>query len=699
MPRQLSTQIVKQMFLDAGYEVAPNFVHQNSRTKYRVYDHLKDKWTRISVQQLKYHVAKGNRPSWSELPLPPPQDLQPTNQQQQQTPLERFINKHDALKNADPLFQQTVFNTYTQVMPQVNRKHQFSYLFKSSQTVSFEMLGVVYALKDSAAKVLKTNSILIDLETNSNKHRYFHVNTTTLNSLYDMFNTPEPDFTVQDSSDNMLLDSLDYKQMTFTFQPITANRRVRAGFFPFINTSTTDLSRYGIYTSLDDPRITEPCIITAFKSSGVFTENELNQIEDMIKVRCFPQSELKHIAELFKVNVYVRHYKPNNSTSHIEINDPTFTRSIKLMILYEHYAIIEQIDKQSSYALINRLIKSGSLRPMTDAEIDTCVIKGINTPNVHKSYSNFRPLIVHIKQVNNHFKYHAQHTQYFFGYTPDEDEVEYRLTELQQFVDTLKLRHPVDVRSYFKFSTLMKRIMYEYGCFDDVYELTGTIHDTIRSSLTFPKRVMTTSSINEKCYYLDFNGAYCSFMTHIPTGVDMKGKNTKIKELIDIMYAKRLTAKNAHNDKFAKTLKFIMCSCYGSSITRPKLVKHKYSQNIQSTINEQGELVLSHDDNNYVHLIQPYVEHYAYPQFAKVILDGFNDKVNELRSIVNVLFQNFDAFVVNEDDYNKLNELGYIHPTELGKLKVEHVFIQMTFKNKCQWIGINEDGTEFRHCC
>ena len=700
MPRKLSTQVVRQMFLDAGYEVDQNFVHQNTRTKYRVYDHLKDKWTRISVQQLKYHVAKGNRPSWSELPLPPLQDLQPqTPQQQQQSPLERFINKHDALKNADPLFQQTVFNTYTQVMPQINRKRQFAYLFKSQQTVSFEMLGVVYALKDSAAKILKTNSVLIDLETNSNKHRYFHVNTTTLNSLYDMFSTPEPDFSVQDSSDNMLLDSLDYKQMTFTFQPITINRRVRAGFFPFVNTSTTDLSRYGIYTTLDDPRITEPCIITALKSSGVFTENEMNQIEDMIKVRCFPQSELKHIAELFKVNVYVRHYKANNSTSHIEFNDPTFTRSVKLMIFYEHYALIEQVGKQSSYALINRLIKSGSLRPMTDSEIDTCVLKGVNATPVRKRYSNFRPLVVHIKPVNQHFKSRARHTQYFFGYTPDDDEVEYRLAELQQFVDTLKLRHRIDVRSYFKFSTLMKRIMYEFGCFDDVFELTGTVHDAIRSSLTFPQRVMTTSTINEKCYYLDFNGAYCSFMTHIPTGVDMKGQNTKIKELIDIMYAKRLDAKRERNDKFAKTLKFIMCSCYGSSITRPKLVKHKYSQNVQNTINEYGELVLSHDNSNYVHLLQPYVEHYAHPQFAKVILDGFNNKVNELRSIVNVLFQNFDAFVVNEADYNKLNELGYIHPTELGKLKVEHVFIQMTFKNKCQWIGINEDGTEFRHCC
>ena len=254
----------------------------------------------------------------------------------------------------------------------------------------------------------------------------------------------------------------------------------------------------------------------------------------------------------------------------------------------------------------------------------------------------------------------------------------------------------------------MQRIMYEFGCFDGVYELTGDISDEIRSSLIFPHRLFNESitqmpyAINEKVYYIDFNGAFCSFMTHIPTGSDphnWTGSNTKINELIHIMYKHRLAAKHAHNDKFAKTLKFIMCSCYGSSIRRPKLVKHKYIQtSVESAINEHGELVLSHDAN-YVHIIQPYVEHYSHPHFAKVILDGFNNKVNELKSTVNVLFQNFDAFVVNESDYNKLNELGYIHPTELGKLKVEHIFTSMTFKNKCQWIGINEDGTEFRHCC
>ena len=110
--------------------------------------------------------------------------------------------------------------------------------------------------------------------------------------------------------------------------------------------------------------------------------------------------------------------------------------------------------------------------------------------------------------------------------------------------------------------------------------------------------------------------------------------------------------------------------------------------------------MLSHPNASagFVDIINPYVEHYSHPQFAQVILDGFNNKVSEIKSLVNVLFQNIDAFVINESDYQKLLNLGFIHPTELGKLKVEHIFKSVKFYSKMKWIGINEDNSEFRHC-
>lgn len=703
MPRKLSEAEVKQLFHDAGYKLATNFKYINSKHKHKVRDLYTMQFTKMSLQQLRYKLKHNQRPLWSDVPLAEfmyqnvQHPSQPPSQPQQQTPFERFVNKHTILQSitSDQETLQQMFELYKQMMQKLNRKQLFTYVFEWNQEL--ELLTIVLALGDSIVNIQKTNDIVLDLLLSNGKHRYFHVNATTINDLLTIITAKDQDYDVTDSANNMLLDNYDYDSITFTFTKRHVQTNVRAGFFPMINTDvSTDLSKYGIYHSIDDVNIVEPCIITAFKSSNIFTENELNQLADMIRVRCFPQSELKQIAELFKVNIYVRHYK-YNSSSHIEFNNPSYTRSLKLMIFMDHYMICEQ----GALPLIKQMIKKNTLRPMTNSELDSVLSKILTTqrssPLSPKLYSNSKPIIV--KDASKVYDLNC-FNQYLFGYKPEPDEVPMRIKELQQFVNSLNLRHHVNVRSYKRFSTLMQKIMYEYGCFDDVYELTGELSDNIRSSLTYPKRVLTTDQINEKVYYLDFNGAFCSFMTHIPTGpnpITSTTSNTKVNELIHTMYQHRLAAKREHNDKLAKTIKFIMCSCYGTSIIKPKFFKNKYVQDIEKALERFGDLVITHNDSNFIQIKQTLVSNYSHPQFAKVILDGFNNKMNELKSIVNVLFQNFDAIVVTESDYNKLNELGYIHPTELGKLKVEHIFTSMVFKNKCKWYGVNEDGTVFYH--
>ena len=678
MPPRLSRAVVRQMFYDAGYELPANFHYVNNKYRYTVVDKFTNTVVRITVQQLKYKITHNQRPQWFDLPLP-------TDgvHREQLNGFERFVLYND-LTTFDEDSQHIIFDTYRDVIVRIMRKRDFVFNFHP-EVMTKEMLAITLALSYTIARVNRTNNLVLDLLTTTGRHRYFHVNTTTVNMLYEMFINPEPNFEVQDSSNNMLFDELNYSSLTFLFTPLAADRHVRAGFFPFINMTDTDLSRYGIYKSVDDERVYEPCIITAFKSSNVFTENEINQLTDMIKVRCFPQAELKHISELFNVDIYVRHYKSNGDTSHIDVKQPGATRSLKLMILFDHYALYENIGKRSSYAIIKQMIKLNQLRPMTMKEYETVMTKSITRKQVVGSYNNHR--LIRIKDAS-HVK--RSFNQYLFGYVPDEDEVDYRLDELQNFIDTLNLRHHIDVRCYNRFSMLMQKIMYEYGCFDNVFELTGSVRDDIRASLTFPKRILTDHTINEKCYYIDFNGAFCSFMTHIPNGIDSTSNN-KINELIHIMYDARLKAKENGNNKFAKTLKFIMCSCYGTSIARPKIIENKFGSTADL------DTIVSHNDNGFITVKKSYVEHYNHPQFAKVILDGFARAVEDIRSRVNVLFQNFDAFVVNERDFVKLKELGYIHPYELGKLKVEHVFTSMTFKNKNQWLGVNEDGTEFHH--
>ena len=92
-----------------------------------------------------------------------------------------------------------------------------------------------------------------------------------------------------------------------------------------------------------------------------------------------------------------------------------------------------------------------------------------------------------------------------------------------------------------------------------------------------------------------------------------------------------------------------------------------------------------------------YYSHFTIPQFAKSVLDTFRAKMDEVKSLVNVYYENIDAILIDENDYNKLLKLGYIGE-ELGKFKIEHVFNEIAVKTARKYVATLEDGTIFYHC-
>ena len=690
MPRRHDTEGVRQRFIAAGYIPDNDFTYRNNKQKHRVYDILNGKYVNVSLQTLDYNIKKGHRPLWEQPPTP---TTEPAGTTRDNDSLSRFRRAHDNTFASLPVeVQQSTYNEYKCIRGLIMRQRDFTYVMPNDQLAG--MRATIMALQDSLARVLQKHTIRLKLTTTEGRERYFHVNPTTLNDLWGIFKDVEPDFSVEDSSGNFMGGTFDIVTIAYTFKERSGQRMVAAGFFPYVNMSDTDLERYGIYTPQRIENAVEPCIITAFKHSGVLSAEQLAQLHEMINTREFPQQSLKHIAEHFNISIYVRKYHEDGKSSHVEFTPATATATVRLMIYHGHYMLYEA--KPSTYGMIKQMIKQGTLRPYTNAEVEKVFSAMINAPANDYTYDAARLIIRTAPKPHPHAR--GTHGEHFFGYKPEDTNA--ALDELQEFVNSLPLRHRVDVRQYYKFSTLMQRIMYEFGCFDDVYELAGTTRDTIRKELVFPTRELHCAphvTLEGPLYYLDFNGAYCSFMTHIPTGPKGNGPaNTKISELIRLMYAARKQA----TPGLSRTIKFMMCSCYGTSIAKPKRIKHKWSDNIQGTINNQGNFVIAtpNTDSGFVSIVQPYVEHYNHPHFARVILDGFNNAVKDLREHVNVLFQNIDAFVVNEADYKKLCAMGYVHPTELGKLKVEHVFTSMRFVSKMKWVGVNEDGTEFRHC-
>ena len=70
MPRRHDNDEIKQKFMNAGFIPDNEFKSKNNKTKYRVYDILNNKYTKISLQQLDYNIKKGHRPLWEALPIP-----------------------------------------------------------------------------------------------------------------------------------------------------------------------------------------------------------------------------------------------------------------------------------------------------------------------------------------------------------------------------------------------------------------------------------------------------------------------------------------------------------------------------------------------------------------------------------------------------------------------------------------------------
>ncbi len=291
----------------------------------------------------------------------------------------------------------------------------------------------------------------------------------------------------------------------------------------------------------------------------------------------------------------------------------------------------------------------------------------------------------------------------------DERELQHYMKALQNYVNTLSLKSYVDVKLYRSFSSLMQRIMHETNCFDGVYELSGEIANDIRDSLSFPKIGTPNGTpldiVGEgSLYYLDFNSAYGFAIKGIPTGENGSGPlNTNIADLIKRLYEDRLKFKAA-NSKLAITLKFLMNSCWGYSIRKPRAIKRRVVPDVNASLNEFGDLVCGFhndkdSDKSIIHQVRTYVEHFTYPQFAKTVLDTFNNKLQEIASIVNVLYYNVDAILVNESDYNKLYELGYVNASEFGKMKIEKVFSEIHILSARKYYAKDLDGNVIRHLC
>ena len=584
---------------------------------------------------------------------------------------------------------------------------------------------------------------------NKGHTQYARVNQNTIDMLDWVLEDKE--YEINDSGDPILESLSNFKSIAFDFRNISKGKRIVGAFFPYYNNSDIDLTPYGIYKRGEVIR--ESCLLTAFRSSGLLDDEQLNLLSSFLKTKLIPREELKHISNLFNIRISCRVHYGTGKTSTNEYGEK-YGKTLKLHIIEDHYILDKDVNATvfyvKNYAKINNderfvnhprkmmlsrldknryefskkgctinriidaMIENKLLEPMTDEEkrylqYDEC-------SGLFRDYRKNKSITVKckeaIRQINIKDKKRIPITfskpnKFLFGYDVKDEEIHQRLHELQRLVDSLNLRHNIDVSLYHHFSELMQKIMYEYGCLDDIYEFSGNVSQKIRSELQFPKIIWSEGHYKGKLYYIDQAGAYMSSVTSIPSGMpdddgNFKSENTKIKELIEHLYDIRMKAKKIGMDKLATTIKYMMNSSWGYSMKKPKLIKHRFVKDVDEYVKKFDPFIIKykynqgHSGPGYVDRINPYVESYSYPQFARSVLNTFNAKMKELCNKVNVLYSKTDSALIYENDYKKLLSENWIGE-KLGLFKVEHIFTEVYVKSAEKWIGKNEDGTYFYH--
>ena len=786
MPKRLSTEEVKATFERYGYTVPANFVYKNNITHYRVYDQLNNDYIDMTYKMLMYQVKNKNR---QIMPADNDEDLlmniglsengprnrdgfidlmnmplsengprtrdgfydlmnAPLSDEEAplSTRLERYSKKFGKLfmKETDK-FKNGVMKMSNKIIKKLMHGQPFT-LNEDNNLVEI-LYALSHAMKIAAPKINK--DIIMTIVDKKGHTQYARVNQNTIDMLDWVLEDKE--YEINDSGDPILESLSNFKSIAFDFRNISKGKRIVGAFFPYYNNSDIDLTPYGIYKRGEVIR--ESCLLTAFRSSGLLDDEQLNLLSSFLKTKLIPREELKHISNLFNIRISCRVHYDTGKTSTNEYGEK-YEKTLKLHIIEDHYILDKDVNATvfyvKNYAKINNderfvnhprkmmlsrldktryefskkgctinriidaMIENKLLEPMTDEEkrylqYDEC-------SGLFRDYRKNKSITVKckeaIRQINIKDKKRIPITfskpnKFLFGYDVKDDEIDQRLHELQRLVDSLNLRHKINVSLYFKFSELMQKIMYEYGCLDDVYEFSGDISQKIRSELQFPKIIWSEGHFKGKLYYIDQAGAYMSSVTSIPSGIpdddgNFKSENTKIKELIERLYDIRMKAKKIGMDKLATTIKYMMNSSWGYSMKKPKLIKHRFVKDVDEYVKKFDPFIIKykynqgHSGPGYVDRINPYVESYSYPQFARSVLNTFNAKMKELCNKVNVLYSKTDSALIYENDYKKLLSENWIGE-KLGLFKVEHIFTEVYVKSAEKWIGKNEDGTYFYH--
>ena len=753
MPRgaaKLTNQEIEQRINPYGYYLTPKTKYVNQKTPMLVYDAQLGKNVVLSLKQIKYRIDKQQRSGFDifNILAVPEEQQQPQQQVQQLQPAGyyRFVNKLQKYNKFSTLTddeKSIAYNTYQDICRRLGRKKNFNLRFADAKQINlnpdlflFTFLEALQTIKRKMNKRIK-----LKVSDNDGTVHYYELSYDTIDYFQGLLQDKQQQEI--NTSENDLFES----QNNWNSVKIIFCDKVKAGgFFPFINKlKSLNLSDYGIYNEINYNNYKNNCFIDALANSHKFTTEQINLIKSSVYTRLITFDYIQKMADLMHCNITIRipNEQDNKTSAKIyKCKEPT-DLNIVMFIYYDHFMINNELYVQEYYVKNHKEIDAKYPNDPTRFDIidengtkkhqKMTIVRLIKTLrkydlleeisekeqlSICRQYEHFR--YVPTTLTDEYFRSIVikdksdkqqdllndilNNDGYFmFGqHIKDKEELNKLYDDLQNIINGLGVR--VRARNYTKFAELMNKIMFEYGCFENVYELAQPMANVIREQLVFPKPHTTDGEkfySNKKLYYVDLNSAYLSVIEGIPEGkCDVNGNfsgklNTKIKDLIHKLYNIRQSIKTT-NPILSKCLKLLSTSCWGSSIKRNRMFKTTKPRDKEAFVNSHINYIIEHGDD-VVRMIKSISFQYSYPQFAREVLTNYNNKMEEIRKLCTIYYENIDAILIDEDDYNKLVGLGLVG-NELGKFKIEHIFTEIAIMSSRKFVATLDNGEHLIHC-
>jgi len=321
--------------------------------------------------------------------------------------------------------------------------------------------------------------------------------------------------------------------------------RAVGAFFPYVNETKLDLTRYGIFNSISNFNYGNNCLIHALLHFGI---TNLDCVKRVIKCENVPKSKLNEIADIIQHQIHVK----QNGYDRIDKYGKQYETIIPLGLIEGHYFLIDDFEIThyaiENYATINHLENFENIKALEGKYYKRDKNRTTNSFNLIKRCIELN----YFRKMNSH---EISNTQYHDLINETYDNLEYNedLLEPIERKDILPSKKPIIV---FDFETITCGDNHEpYLCcsYDGV---------VLRRFIGEDCALQFLNSLPKKSIIMAHNATYdrCFLMKHL-RNISEIARGNHMLSINATFYDKKVTIKDSYNlismslASFGKTFK------------------------------------------------------------------------------------------------------------------------------------------------